>query len=182
MSKPTIAAPAHRTIAAILATTALLYGGLLASGAALAASIEVHVTNISNAKGQIRVAVCDQERFLKQCVHTASAPAQAGETVLKVANVPAGTPDTFSTVSPACAGAEAVCTHCFRNRSWSQTATRICPLALLMLVTCTSMLPASAVPAASTVAHSRAAAAKVDAIVRCAGAAMVGLLIFLSLL
>ena len=37
------------------------------------------------------MAVCDQERFLKQCLHTASAPAQAGETVLKVANVPAGT-------------------------------------------------------------------------------------------
>jgi uncharacterized protein (DUF2141 family) len=51
----------------------------------------VHVSNVSNAKGQIRVAVCDQERFLKQCLHTASAPAQAGETVLKVGQVPAGT-------------------------------------------------------------------------------------------
>ena len=91
MSKPTIAAPAHRTIASTFAAAALLCATVLAAGTALAGAIEVHVTNISNAKGQIRVAVCDQERFLKQCVHTASAPAQAGETVLKVSGVPAGT-------------------------------------------------------------------------------------------
>ena len=91
MSKPTIAAPAHRTIASTFAAAALLCATVLAAGTALAGAIEVHVTNISNAKGQIRVAVCDQERFLKQCVHTATAPAQAGETVLKVSGVPAGT-------------------------------------------------------------------------------------------
>ena len=79
------------TIASALSTAVLLCGALFASGAALAATIEVHVSNVSNAKGQIRVAVCDQERFLKQCLHTASAPAQAGETVLKVGQVPAGT-------------------------------------------------------------------------------------------
>ena len=79
------------TIASARSTAVLLCGALFASGAALAATIEVHVSNVSNARGQIRVAVCDQERFLKQCLHTASAPAQAGETVLKVANVPAGT-------------------------------------------------------------------------------------------
>ena len=78
-------------IASTLSAAALLCGALFASGAALAATIEVHVSNVSNAKGQIRVAVCDQERFLKQCLHTASAPAQAGETVLKVGQVPAGT-------------------------------------------------------------------------------------------
>lgn len=83
MSKP--------TIASTLSAATLLCAALMASGAALAATIEVHVSNIGNAKGQIRVAVCDQERFLKQCLYTASAPAQAGETVLKVANVPAGT-------------------------------------------------------------------------------------------
>jgi len=90
MNKPTISPRGHRMLAPILTATALLCTSLLASAAATAATIEVHVTNISNAKGQIRVAVCDQERFLKQCVHTASAPAQTGETVLKVANVPAG--------------------------------------------------------------------------------------------
>jgi uncharacterized protein (DUF2141 family) len=83
MSKP--------TIASTLSAAALLCAAVVASSAALAGTIEVHVSNISNAKGQIRVAVCDQERFLKQCLHTASAPAQAGETVLKVSGVPAGT-------------------------------------------------------------------------------------------
>jgi len=62
----------------------------LAVGSASSATVEVHVSGV-NAKGSVKVAVCDRERFLKQCVFSASAPAQAGETTVLVKGVPAGT-------------------------------------------------------------------------------------------
>jgi uncharacterized protein (DUF2141 family) len=76
------------TMVALLATLTL--SALPAFGA----TVEVHVANVAAGKGKINVAVCDRERFLKQCVYSGSAPAQvnaAGETVVRVANVPAGT-------------------------------------------------------------------------------------------
>jgi uncharacterized protein (DUF2141 family) len=57
---------------------------------ASAATVEVRVSGV-NAKGNVKVAVCDRERFLKQCAWSASAPAQAGETTVVVKGVPAGT-------------------------------------------------------------------------------------------
>lgn len=99
MSKPTIASPAHRINA--WSWPALLCAALLAPAASAAPAaptapaastgvIEVHVDGVTGAKGQVRVAVCDQERFLKQCLYTASAPARAGENVVSIAGVPAG--------------------------------------------------------------------------------------------
>lgn len=68
-----------------------------AAGAALlcalnasAATVEVRVSGV-HAKGNVKVAVCDKERFLKQCAYTASAPAREGETTVVVKDVPAGT-------------------------------------------------------------------------------------------
>jgi uncharacterized protein (DUF2141 family) len=64
---------------------------LLAAGAgAAAATVEVHVTAVAGGKGSVRVAVCDRERFLKQCVYTASVPAKDGENVIAVPGVPKG--------------------------------------------------------------------------------------------
>lgn len=63
---------------------------LLCLSAASAATIEVRVAGVS-AKGKVNVAVCDKERFLKQCAYSASAPAQAGETTVSVKGVPSGT-------------------------------------------------------------------------------------------
>ena len=63
---------------------------LLCFGAASAATIEVRVAGVT-AKGKVSVAVCDKERFLKQCAYSASAPAQAGETTVSVKGVPSGT-------------------------------------------------------------------------------------------
>jgi uncharacterized protein (DUF2141 family) len=63
---------------------------LLAAGGASAATVEVRVSGVSE-KGSVKVAVCDRERFLKQCAFSASAPAQAGETTVLVKGVPAGT-------------------------------------------------------------------------------------------
>ena len=64
---------------------------LLAALPASAATVEVRVTNVAGGKGQVKVAVCDRERFLKQCAHHASVPAQAGETVVAFRDIPPGT-------------------------------------------------------------------------------------------
>lgn len=56
-----------------------------------AATIAVHVTNTAGGKGNVNVAVCDRERFLKQCAYTGSAPARDGETVVTIEGVPPGT-------------------------------------------------------------------------------------------
>jgi uncharacterized protein (DUF2141 family) len=67
---------------------------LLAAGAAAgaqAATVDVHVSNVAGGKGSLKVAVCDRERFLKQCAYTASMPAREGENVIAVPGVPKGT-------------------------------------------------------------------------------------------
>jgi uncharacterized protein (DUF2141 family) len=65
---------------------------LLAAGAgAQAATVDVHVSNVAGGKGSLKVAVCDRERFLKQCAYTASMPAREGENVIAVPGVPKGT-------------------------------------------------------------------------------------------
>jgi len=63
---------------------------LAAAAGAPAATVEVRVTAVEGGKGMIRVAVCDRERFLKQCAYTASSPARDGENVIAVPNVPKG--------------------------------------------------------------------------------------------
>lgn len=56
-----------------------------------AATIAVHVTDTVGGKGNVNVAVCDRERFLKQCAYTGSVPARDGETVVTIEGVPPGT-------------------------------------------------------------------------------------------
>jgi uncharacterized protein (DUF2141 family) len=64
---------------------------LLFSLPATAATIDVHVTGTAGGKGNVNVAVCDRERFLKQCAYTGTVPARDGETVVTIKNVPPGT-------------------------------------------------------------------------------------------
>jgi uncharacterized protein (DUF2141 family) len=71
--------------------SALLLVAAGAAAGAQAATIDVHVTKVAGGKGSIRVAVCDRERFLKQCAYTASMPAREGENVIAVPGVPKGT-------------------------------------------------------------------------------------------
>lgn len=71
----------------LLLSCALLLAALPAS----AATVEVRVSNVAAGKGKINVAVCDRERFLKQCAYHASVPAQAGETVIGFKDIPPGT-------------------------------------------------------------------------------------------
>jgi uncharacterized protein (DUF2141 family) len=63
----------------------------LLAGTAGAATVEVHVSGVTAGKGKVNVAVCDKERFLKQCAYSASAPAREGDNVISIANVPPGT-------------------------------------------------------------------------------------------
>ncbi|MFC3459344.1 DUF2141 domain-containing protein [Massilia haematophila] len=65
--------------------------GAASIGTATAATVEVRVSGVSAGKGKVNVAVCDRERFLKQCSHSGSAPAKAAETVVTLKDVPPGT-------------------------------------------------------------------------------------------
>lgn len=74
-----------------LGRTLILAAGVCAAGLASAASIEVRVQGVTTPpKGTVRVAICDKATFLKDCPHSASAPAQQGETIVTVDNVPPG--------------------------------------------------------------------------------------------
>ena len=67
--------------------------GILAAllcGAATASSIEVQVSPVADSGGTINVAVCDKERFLKQCAYSAAVPAQAGTMKVVIDGVPPG--------------------------------------------------------------------------------------------
>ncbi|MFC0252791.1 DUF2141 domain-containing protein [Massilia consociata] len=64
---------------------------LLAAVPATGATVEVRVSGVAGGKGKVNVAVCDRERFLKQCAYSASVPAQAGETVVSLKDIPPGT-------------------------------------------------------------------------------------------
>ncbi|MDN4055543.1 DUF2141 domain-containing protein [Massilia sp. YIM B02763] len=74
-----------------LPTSSLIFSLLALAGAAHAATVEIHVTGVAAGKGKVNVAVCDKERFLKQCAYSGSMPARDGDNVIRVAGVPAGT-------------------------------------------------------------------------------------------
>ena len=58
---------------------------------ARAATLEVAVLNVRNADGDVRVAVCSADTFLKDnCPYSGIAPARTGEVVVRIAGVPPG--------------------------------------------------------------------------------------------
>lgn len=67
-----------------------LLGALLASAGVSAATMQVKIDGVANGKGKLRVAVCDENSFLKKCALGAVAPAHASTTTVEVPNVPAG--------------------------------------------------------------------------------------------
>jgi uncharacterized protein (DUF2141 family) len=69
----------------------LLISTMLLAATASAATIEVKVSSVVGGRGKVNVAVCDKERFLKDCLYSGSAPAQASDTVVTIQNVPKGT-------------------------------------------------------------------------------------------
>jgi len=71
---------------------------LLALGVALvaaalparAATVEVSVSNIREARGHIHVELCPERLFLGDCTILGEAPAQVGTTIVQILNVPPG--------------------------------------------------------------------------------------------
>ncbi len=65
---------------------------LLATAApAGAAVVEVAVTGVAEARGHVRVELCTRDTFLTQaCPYQGAAPAQVGDTVVRIAEVPPG--------------------------------------------------------------------------------------------
>jgi uncharacterized protein (DUF2141 family) len=65
---------------------------LLAAAVAQAAgSITFEISNVRNARGNVYVAVCTQDKFLKEdCAYNAHAAARPGTVTVTVPNVPAG--------------------------------------------------------------------------------------------
>jgi uncharacterized protein (DUF2141 family) len=74
-----------------LLSVCLLLAAAAATSTVAAATVEVHVSAVAGGKGSVKVAVCDRERFLKQCAYSASMPARDGNNVILVPNVPKGT-------------------------------------------------------------------------------------------
>ena len=69
----------------------VLLAALLAVAAhAAAGTVEVRVSGVGPT-GKVSVAVCDRERFLKDCAYSASVAPQPGTTTVTVPNVPPGT-------------------------------------------------------------------------------------------
>jgi uncharacterized protein (DUF2141 family) len=64
---------------------------LLATAQACSATVEVRVAGVTAGKGKVAVAVCDRERFLKQCAFSAAVPAQGTEVVVSLKDIPPGT-------------------------------------------------------------------------------------------
>lgn len=64
----------------------------LALGAAEAASatVEITVTDIREAKGTIRMSLCPEAQFLKDCPYSGSAPAKVPQATVVIQNVPPG--------------------------------------------------------------------------------------------
>lgn len=64
---------------------------LLAAAVLAAGPITFEISNVRNARGKILVAVCPQNKFLKEdCVHNGEAPARPGTVRVVVPGVPAG--------------------------------------------------------------------------------------------
>ena len=85
---PAPAAAGATTPCACLAALVLL----LAAVDAAAANLAVTVSNVANAQGQVLVAVCTPETFLRAgCPYTAAEPARPGSVTVVVRNVPPGT-------------------------------------------------------------------------------------------
>lgn len=58
---------------------------------ASATTVEVAVANVRNARGNVRVELCPEARFLKEsCPIAAEAPARKGVTLVTIRNVPPG--------------------------------------------------------------------------------------------
>lgn len=62
----------------------------IAAPPAFAGQVDVKVHGVANARGAVRVAICDKSEFLKQCKILGAQAATRGDVVVRFANVRAG--------------------------------------------------------------------------------------------
>jgi uncharacterized protein (DUF2141 family) len=76
---------------ASLASAAALLGFAAPAIAQSPAPVVIHVENVRSSQGHVRVELCTSDTFLTEaCVFAGSAPAQRGETIVTLADVPPG--------------------------------------------------------------------------------------------
>ena len=72
---------------------ALGLGIILVAGGAQAGDLEIAVSNVTQARGHVRVDVCTEATFAKDkatCAYSGAAPAQVGVTLVRIAHVQPG--------------------------------------------------------------------------------------------
>jgi uncharacterized protein (DUF2141 family) len=76
---------------ASLASALALLGGAAPAIAQSPGAVVIHVENVRSSEGHVRVELCTEGAFLtERCVFGGSAPAQRGETVITLVDVPPG--------------------------------------------------------------------------------------------
>ncbi|KSB89730.1 hypothetical protein AS593_01505 [Caulobacter vibrioides] len=68
----------------------VLVAALAVTGVAQAAPVEVKVSGVGSAKGQVVVSACDKATFLKTCPYNVKVPAASGAVTARIANLPPG--------------------------------------------------------------------------------------------
>lgn len=64
---------------------------IVSAGSASAATVEVRVDRVANAKGEVIVVLCNEDQFLKKCEWSEHVTAKKGGVPVKFRDVPAGT-------------------------------------------------------------------------------------------
>jgi uncharacterized protein (DUF2141 family) len=89
VSEPRPRSRVRRAIAPALAILALS-GTILPARAQDPAGLQVQVSKVRSSRGHVRVDLCAQAEFLKDCVHGGAAPAVEGTTMVTVPGLPPG--------------------------------------------------------------------------------------------
>ena len=72
------------------ARAGLVLACILAGAAAHAATVDVEVRNVRDARGRVHVELCPEALWLGDCTIIGDAPAVPGTTIVRVSNVPPG--------------------------------------------------------------------------------------------
>jgi len=64
---------------------------LVSAGSASAATVDVRVDKVANAKGEVIVVLCNEDQFLKKCERSEHVNAKKGVVPVRFMDVPAGT-------------------------------------------------------------------------------------------
>jgi uncharacterized protein (DUF2141 family) len=69
----------------------LVAAPLMGAAAAPTGVLQVQISNVRNAKGNVHIDICPEARFLKDnCPYSGNAPSRPGVTIITVRGIPAG--------------------------------------------------------------------------------------------